>query len=44
MMAKPKSMRHLVIQEMDVHAFPIVSTMVELYKQGHCDLSVIGEA
>ena len=44
MMAKPKSMSQLVIPEMDVHALPIVSTMVELCKPDHFGLSLIGEA
>ena len=37
-------MCQLVTQVMDVHALCIVSTMVEVYKQHHCDMSLIGEA
>ena len=34
-------MSQLVIQEMDVHALPIVSTMVELPKPDHFGLSLV---
>ena len=44
MIAKPQSMSQLVILEMDVHALPIASTMVELCKPEHFGLSLIGEA